>query len=131
MYVFAGIRQILLSGIMVFVIVGIFVTDSMSQFSRPFIMCVLQIGGNFVIGMCLHKFHRTVDRHNRRIALWCARHIRRRLCKDNPCLRHAKLHDCLRCRRRHDKCLRIRIAHILRCTDHNTSCNKSNAFASI
>ena len=110
---------------------GIQIADAMSQLRRTLIMCILQMCRDRTgLGMC-HKIHRRIDRHDRRITFRGTRHIRRRLRKHDPRLRHAKpFHRlCRTCR--HNQCLRVCIRHILRRTDHNTTCNKRHILPGI
>ena len=75
--------------------------------------------------------HRLKYRFAAAIALGCCSNIGHCLRQNDLRLRHAYPLHRQRSIHCHHQCLGIRIAHILRCTDHNTSCNKSNAFASI
>ena len=79
----------------------------------------------------LYCFHRIEDRIDCRVALWRACHIRDRLRQNNLCLRHTDTLNCLCCRCCDNECHRIGIAHILRCADHNSSCDELNIFPRI
>ncbi len=110
---------------------GIFITHPPSQLLCPFIMGVLQMHRNRKIPCFFHYFCSLSDRFHSRVAFRRASHICGRLGQNDLCLRHSYPFRCQGRADRHLQSCRIRISHILRCTDHNPPCNKSNAFTRI
>ena len=103
----------------------------MSQFGGSFIMGILQMGWNRQIAGLFHCLHRFLYRHTAGIALGRTGHIGCRLRQNNLSLRHTDSLHCQRSIGSHNKRLRIRIAHILRGANHDSSGNKSHLFPGI
>lgn len=116
---FHSIRQILLFYVMIRIVVGVFVSDSVSQFCGATIMGVLQMRRNRHGTLTFHGIHCLEHGITRGIGFRCCCHIEDRLGKNDLGLRHTNaLHRLCRADG-HGKCLRIRVSHILCRADHD------------
>lgn len=119
------VRQILLFYIVVRIIMGIPVPNAMTQILVSSIMGILEMC-RYRRPFCLDALHCFGDRHYRRIALRCGRHVEHCLGENNLGLRHPDPLHSLGRGYRHRKCHGIGISYILGGTDHNSAGNKAD-----
>ena len=109
----------------------IFISCAVSQFCCSFIMCILQVCRNRQISGGLYLLHCLKYCFTAAVALRCRGNIGYCLRQNDLCLRHSYPFHRQRCIDRYHQCLRICISHILRSTDHDTSCDKSHTLSCI
>ena len=114
---------------MVFIRMGILVSQSVSQFMSTLIVCILQIRRYRIDTALLYQLHCLVYGTDGRIAFGRTGHISCCLSQNNSGFRHTKAFHCQCGIGSHHQGIRIGIGHILCRTNHNASCNKSNFFS--
>ena len=113
------------------VIMCVFVAYAMLQLLRTAVMAVLQMRWNGTNPNIPHIAQRLVNPKIGGIAFRRTGNVCHRLRQGHPPLRHPDKIDRLHGRNRHLQRVRICIAHILWCTDHNSSRYKLHIFSCI